>query len=97
AVAEERRDGTLERRVPAAVHDQLGIPADQPRGIDAQRERLTPARGVALDVLPGFAFRPATLHRVFARCESRRAPTAFSSDGRTGYGDGDPRRPRRMP
>ncbi len=33
------------------MHDQIGIAPDQPRGVDAQRHLLAPARREALDVL----------------------------------------------
>src|SRR5207248_4017201 len=62
AIAEKRRDGSLERCVPAAVHDEVGVLADEAGGVDAERERLTPARSVALEILPGFPVRPAALH-----------------------------------
>jgi hypothetical protein len=63
AVAHERRHGALERRVPAAVHDERGIATDQPRGVHTERHRLAPARGEPFDPLGGFAIGPAALHR----------------------------------
>ena len=61
AIAEKRRNGSLERRVPAAVHDEVGVLADEAGGVDTERERLTPARSVAPEILLGFPVRPARM------------------------------------
>jgi len=62
ALADQRRQRPLERGVAAAVQHEVGIAADQPRGVDAQRHILAPARREARDELGGFAVRPAALH-----------------------------------
>ena len=61
-LADQRRHRPLERGVAAAVQHEIGIAADQPRGVDAQRQVLAPARREARDELGGFAVRPAALH-----------------------------------
>ena len=55
-------DHDLDRGVSPSVHHQIGIRADQPRGIDAQRQGLAPARRVAVDELPCLGVGPAALH-----------------------------------
>ena len=60
-LAEEVAVDALDRGVPAAVHHQRRLRADQARGVDAQREVLAPG-GVTLHELARFLIRPATLH-----------------------------------
>jgi hypothetical protein len=59
---DQGRDRALERRVAAAVHDEIRVATDQPRGVDAQRELLAPARREALDEFRGLPVGPAALH-----------------------------------
>ena len=61
-VSEKVLPDDLDRGVASAVHDEIGLGADQARGVDAQRQRLAPARRVAVAVLPRIAVGPAVLH-----------------------------------
>src|SRR5439155_12149599 len=62
AVSEQVLPGELDRGVSSAVHDEIGIGADQAGRVDAQSERLPPARRVVVAILSCFGVGPAVLH-----------------------------------
>ena len=67
AIAEQVLLRHLHGGVPAAVHDQVGFCADQPRRVDAQRKRIAAARRIPVAELSGLAVGPAALHGAKSR------------------------------
>src|SRR5690606_27031850 len=89
-------DRRLDRRVAAAVQHQGGLAAEQPRGIDAERQILVHALlGVALDIAAGVGVAPLVLHRVLPTLTTpwRRAHARQRRRACAGLPDRAPRAP----
>src|SRR5262249_34398976 len=82
-LAEEVRHRGLHRGIAAAMQHELGIAADEARGVDAQREIAADAvTGIAVDRRLRLAVDPAAFHRR-APSRARKTPRARGADGAT--------------